>query len=175
MNIPIRYDPDFKPDAKRTIDLRPFFKDSDSEEDIIDATDSPSIMESLVPDKGLIVSPAVRSEERRERILEVEREERLLSKSFRRMFLEWLRDTFETAIVFLIKRFQDFSQYVNPFETKHTEEELAYLALSLPQSVRTADQVLLYFPLVSRTQRYKMLRMRRDKLAMYERVFKKNR
>lgn len=64
---------------------------------------------------------------------------------------------------------------MNPFETKHTEEQLAYLALSLPNSVKTAEQVLLYFPLMSRTQRYRMLRMRKDKLEMYERVFKKNR
>lgn len=173
MNIPIRYDPDFGPDTKRTIDLRPFFRDP--EEEAMETTTPPSVDESLVLDRKLIVSPAVRSEERRERILEMERGERAMRKPIKRKLLEVLLKVSETVVIFLLERFQDFSRYVNPFETKHTEEELAYISLSLPQSVRTADQVLLYMPLLSRTQRYKILRMRRDKLAMYERVFKKNR
>jgi len=36
MNIPIRTDPDFKPDTKRTIDLRPFFDKPNIEEENID-------------------------------------------------------------------------------------------------------------------------------------------
>lgn len=176
MNVQVRHDPDFKPDAKRTIDIRPFFDDpkSEEEENAIEENHEETPSETA-PSFGLVVSPAYREEGRRKRILEMEQEERAHSKPFKRVFLEWLRNISEVIIIFLIQRFQDFDRYINPFKTKHTEEQLAFLALSLPNSCRTADQVLLYFPLASRTQRYKMLRMRKDKLAMFERVFKKNR
>ena len=123
---------------------------------------------------GPIVSPALREEGRRERNLMIEREERAQRKPIKRKLLEVLLGIFEQLLIFLLEYFQNFSQYLNPFETKHTEEELAYLAMSLPNTVRTADQILLYYPLISRTQRYKILKMRKDKIAMYERIFKKN-
>lgn len=102
-NIKVRYDPDFKPDAKRTIDLRPFFEDSEDEyiEDAL--TDKiEEVSETYMPARSPIVSPAFREEERREKILKIEREERALSKPIRRVFLEWLRDTLETFVIFLI-------------------------------------------------------------------------
>ena len=192
MNVIIRNDPDFKPDARRTIDLRPFFDEPKVVEtrkkqwskDDIDENETFDIDEpipdeyeekELPPSLQGVVSPAIRSETRRGTILKTEQEERERSKSIKRVFLEGLLATFETIIIFLLRQFQDFRTYLDPFETKHTEAQLCYLGLSLPNNVRTADQILLYYPLLSRTQRYKMLRMRRDKLAMYRKIYEKRR
>lgn len=172
MNVPIRYDPDFKPTAQRTIDLRPFFKDEEEngvENGVEDGAEEKEI--PYVPET--VVSPAYREEERRRKYLLWEREERERNKPVMRIFLEGFRDITKAVLVFLIERFQDFEQYLNPFETKHTEKELYYLAISLPNTVKRAEDVLLCYPQMSRRQRYELLKIKKDRLAMHKRIFER--
>jgi len=59
------------------------------------------------------------------------------------------------------------------FTTKYTDETLYLIAMALPQSLKTADDLLTVFPLMSRPHRYRLLSYRRDKVKMYRRIFKK--
>lgn len=172
MNVPIRTDPDFKLDAKRTIDLRPFFQNEEKADEMENEPEEQEEKEVFyVPET--VVSPAYREEVRRKKYLLWEREERERNKPVIRAFLEGFRNVAKAVLVFLIERFQDFEQYLNPFETKHTEKELYYLAISLPNTVKRAEDVLLYYPQMSRRQRYELLKIRRERLAMHKRIFER--
>lgn len=211
MNIPIRTDPDFKPDTRRIIDLRGFFDtpkpDTETlgrqekekqenetkergrekqetkamehwqeEEDIFDIEEpffDDEEEAELPPSPELVVSPALKSERRRETMLETERMERKTQRPLKYKALDVFLFIFQTFLVSLIERYQTLERILRPFETKHTDKQLGYLALSLPNSVKTTDQILLYYPLLSRTQRYKLLRMRRDRLRMFQKIYEK--
>ena len=193
MNIPIRTDPDFKPDAKRTIDLRPFFnepnqkKATDYKEDMGTGTDEEETFdmdkplpdewkdENIPPSLDLVVSPALRAERKRQTTLQIEREERRIRRPFKYLVLYTLLDCLQAVLVSLLEVYQTLEGKIRPFETKHTERQLYYLGLSLPNTVKSARQVLLFYPNLSKTQRYKVLRARRDTLRMYEKIYEKKR
>lgn len=182
MNIPIRTDPDFKPDTKRTIDLRPFFDKPNIEEENIDEEETFDIREpfldnieemELPPSPELIVSPSIRSEKQHETMLEMERDERKAQRPLKYITLDIFLVILKTILVFLIERYQTLERTLRPFETKHTEKQLYWLWISLPATIRTANDILLYYPLMSRAQRYKLLRIRRDTLRMFQKVYEK--
>lgn len=170
MEVRIDRDPDFKPDATRTIDVRPFFERPEKEDDGEDGgfCDRPA-----GPAPEMVVSPAYAEENRRRAVLEEERARRERDKPFRKEFEEWFLGFAKSALVFLIEAYQAYERRVKPFETKYEEKQLYYLAISLPNTVRNADDVLLYFPLMSRSIRYKVLRMRKDTLATYRKIYEK--
>lgn len=189
MNIPIKTDQDFKTDTKRTIDLRPFFDEpirkntlGDKEEMKTDeeATfdmDKPLPDEwddaNIPPDLNLVVSPAIRAERKREKILETEREERRTRRPFKYLVLYTLLDCLQSVLLSLLEGYQILEGKIRPFQTKHTEKQLYYLGISLPNTIKSASQVLLFYPSLSKTQRYKVLRARRDTLRMYEKIYEK--
>lgn len=167
MEVRIDRDPDFKPDAKRTIDVRPFFGQPKKEDD----EEGESYDQPAAPE--MVVSPAYAEENRRRAVLEEERARRERDKPFRKEFEEWFLGFAKSALVFLIEAYQAYERRVRPFETKYEEKQLYYLAISLPNTVRSADDVLLYFPLMSRSIRYKVLKMRKDTLATYRKIYEK--
>lgn len=191
MNIPIRTDPDFKPKSKRTIDLRPFFNESsqkktasNKEEIVIDEEETFDMDKPLPdewddvdtpPDLNMVVSPAIRAERKYEKVLEAEREERRIRKPFKYLVLYTILDCLQSMLLSLLEGYQTLEGKIRPFSTKHTEKQLYYLGISLPNNIKSASQVLLFYPSLSKTQRYKVLRARRDTLRMYEKVYEKKR
>lgn len=183
MNIPIRTDPDFKPKRERIIDLRPFFdKPNTKEQEEDNKEETFDIQEPLLNYEGeretfssseLIISPAIRAEKQRETMLEMEREERKAQRPLRYIALDIFLALLKAILVFLIERYQTLERTLRPFETKHTEKQLYYLWISLPGTIRTANDILLYYPLMSRAQRYKLLRIRRDTLRMFQKIYEK--
>lgn len=170
MEVRIDRDPDFKPDAKRTIDIRPFFGEPEKEDD---GEEGASYGRPAAPAPDMVVSPAYAEENRRRTNLEEERARRERDKPIRKEFEEWFLEFAKSALVFLIMAYQAYERRVRPFETKYEEKQLYYLAISLPNTVRNADDVLLYFPLMSRSIRYKVLKMRKDTLATYRKIYEK--
>ena len=189
MNALVRTDPDFSPDMKRTIDLRPFFNEPNKKDVVcdteeIDEEEKFDINEPLLdewddaelpPNLDLVVSPAIRAERKRKTMLEIEREERRMLKPFKYLVLYTLLDYLQSVLLFLLEGYQILEGKIRPFQTKHTEKQLYYLGISLPNTIKSASQVLLFYPSLSKTQRYKVLRARRDTLRMYEKIYEKKR
>ena len=59
------------------------------------------------------------------------------------------------------------------FDTKYTDEQLFYMAISIPSTIQNASELLSIFPLMSSKHRYRLIQLRKDKLAMFNRIFKK--
>lgn len=59
------------------------------------------------------------------------------------------------------------------FSTRYTDSQLYYMAISIPSTITNATDLLSIFPLMGNRQRAKIIQIRREKLAMYDKIFKK--
>jgi hypothetical protein len=126
---------------------------------------------------GSIVSSAVASQKKKEKYKLLSKEEIL---DIRKAFFEVLLFVIKNITVFSaylwqktdnIRRSQNYGG-VN-FDTKYTDQQLFYMAISIPTTIQNAKDLLSIFPLMNSKHRYRLLDIRRNRLATFNKIFKK--
>lgn len=179
--LPVRTDPDFIPNASNTIDIRKYFQSEElkkvedwEEAQYVETEDA----EPFVPE--LIVAPSHRAEEKRKQERQMRREEKEYWQAWKFGIFRILLSLFKTILVFSIERFQWLEKKLRAleqgginFDRKYSERTIFFLSISLPETIRTVEEIMLIMPLIPRKVAYQMLKIRKEKLAMYNRVFNK--
>ncbi len=130
---------------------------------------------------GFIVSPAIRSERKRLENMEREKAEKRSNTTLRRLFAGWLLSLAKRTLFSLLELYQTTEEKyragewggAGDFTTKYTDKELYYLAISLPQNIRTAEDILGIMPFMGRKHRYRLMDIKRNQLKMYRKIFEK--
>lgn len=177
--LSIKTDPDFIPDASRTIDIRKYFPSEmeKKEDDDVRYLETEE-WEPYMPE--IIVSESRKTERKRKQIQQEKREEKEYWQAWKFGIFRVLLSCMKKLLIFSIERYQKWERKLRAwewgginFDTQYTAETIFYLAISLPATVRNVEDVLLRFPLVSRKVAYRILRVRKEKMEMYDRVFNK--
>lgn len=126
---------------------------------------------------GVVLSPAIaqRGKDERRKALEED-----VLPDFQKALLEGLRAVLKALTVSFAFLWQKADSALRAlkyggidFDTRFTDEQLFYIAISTPETVRTADDLLSLYPLMSAKHRYRILQIRKEKIAMFRRIFKR--
>lgn len=181
-NLSVRTDPDFVPNASNTIDIRPYFQSEISEEkkkdwEDVEYTENEQ-WEPFVPE--LIISESRKVEEKRKQERRAKREEKEYWQAWKFGIFRIFLSLFKIILVFSIERYQKWDRKLRAlewgginFDKKYDEQTLYYLWFGLPMTIKTVEDVLLHFPLMNRKTCYRLLKIRKQKLEMYDRIFHK--
>jgi hypothetical protein len=119
----------------------------------------------------MIVSPALRAEKKREKVLKIEKEERESKRPFKYIFFRISLTIFKRILIYFLEIYQNLEQKLNPFQKKYDERRLFFLSISMSDNIKTEKDVLLIYPEFSRSLRYKLLNMRKNALKTYQEVY----
>jgi hypothetical protein len=97
------------------------------------------------------------------------------------VFLKLILSVQKSITYWLIVLYQKFYDYIKwiefwwskNFERKFSKERKFYLWISLPDNVRTVEDIFFYYPLLSKKMAYEILAIRKDNLKNFNSVFKK--
>lgn len=187
-NIPIRYNMDLTTTKSskhpHTIDLCPYFEPK-QEEIVEDITEESDInlneykhSKTFTPE--IIVSQSRIVDDRNRLLQQKKKEERKELLTWKYWIFRLFLFVMKKILIFSILLYQKFDNKLRAiewwginFDRKYSEKTIFYLSISLPETVKNVDDILIYFPLISRKLAYRMLKIRREQLWMYNEVFNK--
>ncbi len=126
---------------------------------------------------GVVMSQVMASEKRKEKMKAVLEEQ---FPDLKKAFLEGLLFLLKNLTILSAYLWQKVDNAVRSLkyggincDTKFNDEQLFYMAISVPSTIQTASDLLSIFPLMSAKHRYRILEIRKSKLAMFRKIFKK--
>ncbi len=161
-------DPDFRK-RELTLDIRPLLSDNNNDMEYIeDEKRYPLTPEIIVTNSKIKVSK------------NKDKFESMKNRTLKYFLLNFLLYIYKKILILLIYLFHNFREVVERvkrwwinFEKKYSDRTLFFLSISLPENIVDVKDINLYYPLLSQKNCYKLLKIRKEKIKMFNEVFDK--
>ncbi|MDD4151910.1 MAG: hypothetical protein PHR68_04815 [Candidatus Gracilibacteria bacterium] len=162
-------DPDFCK-KELTLDIRPLLSSQDNDIEYLDIEKRDPIIPELIISKNIIKINK----------MEDKFEKNFKNKSIKYLLLKLLLVLFKKLLIALIYLYHIIREKIEAikrgginFERKYSDKTLFYLSISLPENAKDVNDVNLYYPLLSQKNCYRILKLRKERTNMFEKVFDK--
>ncbi|MDD2487455.1 MAG: hypothetical protein PHS92_03730 [Candidatus Gracilibacteria bacterium] len=169
-------DPDFKTGGSDIIDIRPLLSDKWYLED--QEYGERERGEPLIP--KVIVSQSRKIEIKNRKILARRKKIKALIIKLKYGVFRVFLFIYRKILILFIGVYQKLENKIRSlewgginFDVKYDEKTLYFLAVSLPQTVYNVEQILMYYPILSKKNCYKLLEIRRNELKKFNEIFNK--
>ncbi len=136
----------------------------------------------IFPATLTVVNPVLTNEKNRKEYIAKQKQARQDSKKWKYAILDILLSLFKYLVLSLAEscqraesRLRAMKRWGFDDEVKYTEKQLYFCALSIPNTCTDVRSLGLLMPFLPERQRYRVLKMKHDSLANYERIFNKRR